>query len=137
MKHLHFIGFCIFLICYLFVINGCGLMKKTTTAKTTDVASTSAIAELTQLDLSKATKETNEYFYRTDGTLIGHKNIKEQVDQAGYGTAQLESNATAKKDVVVKESTPDKTFIWVGAVILSLLLVFVIARLRSNLLGRV
>ena len=108
-------------------------MKKTTSAKTTEVASASATAELTQLDLTKATKETNEYFYRTDGTLIGHKNIKEQVDQAGYGSAQLASKATAKKDVLVKESTPDKTVVWVGAALLSIVALIIVNQFTFKL----
>ncbi len=90
-------------------------MKKTTKVQKTDIQTTSSNAQLTQLDLTKATKETNEYVYRTDGTLYGHKNIKEQLDQAGFGTAKLETAATAKKEVIIKESAPSKTWIWVGA----------------------
>ncbi|WP_457289090.1 hypothetical protein [Pedobacter sp. UYP24] len=86
-----------------------------TKSQATDIQSTWATAQLTRLDLTKATKETNEYLYRTDGTLYGHKNIKEQVDQAGFGNANLAAAATAKKEVTTKETTPSKTWIWLAA----------------------
>lgn len=128
---LSFLWFCFFLIYYFMLINGCNLMKKTTSAKTTDTQTSAASADFTQFDSSKATKETNLYLYRTDGSLYGHKNIKEQVDQTGFGTANLESKATAEKETAVKESTPSGTWVWIGAFLLCIgLLVIYIRFLR-------
>ncbi|MHA4896276.1 hypothetical protein ACXZ1K_16100 [Pedobacter sp. PWIIR3] len=101
-------------------------MKKTTKELGKETQTVTATADITQLDLTKATKETNEYYYRTDGTLYGHKNIKEQVDQAGFGSAKLESAITAKKEVTLKESRPSKTVIWVGVIVFTIVLLVII-----------
>ncbi|MES2830080.1 MAG: hypothetical protein V4687_18120 [Bacteroidota bacterium] len=93
-------------------------MKKTTKTEEVETEATVAKADITQLDLTKATKETNEYYYRTDGTLQGHKKISEQVDKAGYGTAKIDAKATLKKEVVVKESIPLKTWMWISGILI-------------------
>ncbi|MHA4894130.1 hypothetical protein ACXZ1K_05205 [Pedobacter sp. PWIIR3] len=115
----------ILLLCWLMLMTRCSLMKKTTREQSHELQTTSATAGLSQLDLTKATKETNEYFYRTDGSLLGHKNIKEQVNQSGFTTAKIEKSATANKEVIIKDSLPSNTLIWIAGIGMVLVLLVV------------
>ncbi|RZK88133.1 MAG: hypothetical protein EOO98_12865 [Pedobacter sp.] len=100
-------------------------MKKTTKAQSTQTETLVKTADLAQLELSSATKETKAYLYRTDGTLYSYKNVKEQIDHKGYETANIKEQANAKKEITTKEAEPSQMWMYItGGIILILVFAY-------------
>jgi maltose-binding protein MalE len=109
--------FIIALLYLLMAFMGCNLFKKTTKSTSSNAQSTAKQADVSQLILKTANKETQIFTYWKDSALYQYQNIKEHIEEAKSSAVKVKEEEMVKRQRTIKKAEPARVWVYIGVLL--------------------
>jgi uncharacterized membrane protein YukC len=102
----------ILLLCLCLV--ACSMFRHTTKTEALEVGNVEKLNDSRSLVLKTALRETSTLTYNPDGSILQFQHIQEEVAQSEAVQVVEKEHASIKKEVTIRETKPEKIWIWLG-----------------------